>query len=42
MTDFTQTSEPAEGLGVEVHHLVSLGGWNDVTSIYLWTLASFL
>jgi hypothetical protein len=25
--------EPAESLGVQVHHLVSLGGWNDVTSV---------
>jgi hypothetical protein len=31
----SQTLEPAKGLEVQVHHLISLGGWNDVISIYL-------
>ncbi len=25
---------PAKGLEVQVHHLISLGGWNDVKFIY--------
>jgi hypothetical protein len=29
------TLEPGKGLEVQVHHLISLGGWNDVISIYL-------
>jgi hypothetical protein len=33
----TQRFSPAKGLEVQVHHLISLGGWNDVIhlSIYL-------
>jgi hypothetical protein len=35
--DDTLSSKPAKGLEVQVHHLISLGGWNDVIylSIYL-------
>jgi hypothetical protein len=35
MTDFTETLEPAKSLEAQIHHLISLGGWNDVISIYL-------
>jgi hypothetical protein len=27
--------EPANGLEVQVHHLINLGGWNDVKSVHL-------
>ncbi len=35
--DQLDESKPAKGLEVQVHHLISLGGWNDVIhlSIYL-------
>jgi hypothetical protein len=32
---FIQTLESAKGLEAQVHHLISLGGWNDVIHIYL-------
>jgi hypothetical protein len=31
-TNFTGTLEPATRLEVQVHHLISLGGWNEVLS----------
>jgi hypothetical protein len=30
--------EPAEGLEVQVHHLISLGGWNDVTDLSIYPI----
>jgi hypothetical protein len=30
----TRSQNPAKGLEVQVHHLISLGGWNDVVSIF--------
>jgi hypothetical protein len=31
----TRILEIAEGVDVQVHHLISLGGWTNVTFIYL-------
>jgi hypothetical protein len=39
MYDVRQPLEPGKCVEVQVHYLISLGGWNDVLSICteLWT-----
>jgi hypothetical protein len=30
---------PAKGLEVQVHHLISLGGWNDVIHLSIYQIS---